>query len=150
MKLKDILFEFGLFYDKNIHAGMSFAQVEFKQKQGSKTEDRDTSRDKWVKGRLFIEKDIETIDGVTLSEWDREGLVVRSEQINSKDLQIIKARNLKSDKYMNYKQLWAQGLSISEAEKEAGRRFGWGYKERTTETYFSAINAANPSPIGLQ
>ncbi len=147
MNLIDVLHSVGLYYDRDRHAGEPF--IVRTEQTTSKTEtnnERDTSRDKWVKGRLFIDKDFVEEDGVLSSVWDREGGVFRSADLNARDESIIKQRKLKKDKYIHYKELWAEGLSIKDATLEALRRYKTGYKERTTDNYYSAINAANPSP----
>ena len=147
MNLTDILHKAGLYYDPTRHAGQSFiVRTEPTTFKADTTNERDTSRDKWVKGRLFIDKDFVDVDGVLSSEWDREDGVFRSAELNARDESIIKVRRLDKAKYIQYKELWAEGLSIAQASAEATRRYGRGYKERTTDDYYSAINAANPSP----
>lgn len=147
MNLIDVLHKAGLYYDPTRHAGQSFiVRSEPTTFKTDTNNERDTSRDKWVKGRLFIDKDFVEVDGVLSSEWEREGGVFRSAELNARDENIIKARRLDKAKYIQYKELWAEGLSIAQASAEATRRYGRGYKERTTDDYYSAINAANPSP----
>jgi len=147
MNLTDILHKAGLYYDPTRHAGQSFiVRSEPTTFKADTNKEIDTSKRHWVKGRSFVDKGIVETDNVLSSEWDREDGVFRSSELNARDESIIKVRRLDKAKYIQYKELWAEGLSIAQASAEATRRYGRGYKERTTDDYYSAINAANPSP----
>jgi hypothetical protein len=147
MNLTDILHKAGLYYDPTRHAGQSFiVRSEPTTFKADTNKEIDTSKRHWVKGRSFVDKGIVETDNVLSSEWDREDGVFRSSELNARDEGIIKVRRLDKAKYIQYKELWAEGLSIAQASAEATRRYGRGYKERTTDDYYSAINAANPSP----
>lgn len=147
MNLTDILHKAGLYYDPTRHAGQSFiVRTEPTTFKADTNKEIDTSKRHWVKGRSFVDKGIVETDNVLSSEWDREDGVFRSSELNARDEGIIKVRRLDKAKYIQYKELWAEGLSIAQASAEATRRYGRGYKERTTDDYYSAINAANPSP----
>lgn len=145
MNLIDVLHKAGLYYDPTRHAGASFiVRSEPTTFKTDTNKEIDTSKRHWVKGRSFVDKGIVETDNVLSSEWEREGGVFRSSELNARDASIIKARRLDKGKYIQYKELWAEGLSIAQASAEATRRYGRGYKERTTDDYYSAINAANP------
>ncbi len=145
MNLTDILHKAGLYYDPTRHAGQSFiVRSEPTTFKADTNKEIDTSKRHWVKGRSFVDKGIVETDNVLSSEWDREDGVFRSSELNARDEGIIKVRRLDKAKYIQYKELWAEGLSIAQASAEATRRYGRGYKERTTDDYYSAINAANP------
>jgi hypothetical protein len=147
MNLIDVLHKAGLYYDPTRHAGQSFiVRSEPTTFKADTNKEIDTSKRHWVKGRSFVDKGIVETDNVLSSEWDREDGVFRSSELNARDEGIIKVRRLDKAKYIQYKELWAEGLSIAQASAEATRRYGRGYKERTTDDYYSAINAANPSP----
>ncbi len=147
MNLIDVLHSVGLYYDPTRHAGQSFiVRTEPTTFKADTNKEIDTSKRHWVKGRSFVDKGIVETDNVLSSEWDREDGVFRSSELNARDEGIIKVRRLDKAKYIQYKELWAEGLSIAQASAEATRRYGRGYKERTTDDYYSAINAANPSP----
>ena len=147
MNLTDVLHKAGLYYDPTRHAGQSFiVRPEPTTFKADTNKEIDTSKRHWVKGRSFVDKGIVETDNVLSSEWDREDGVFRSSELNARDEGIIKVRRLDKAKYIQYKELWAEGLSIAQASAEATRRYGRGYKERTTDDYYSAINAANPSP----
>lgn len=147
MNLTDILHKAGLYYDPTRHAGQSFiVRTEPTTFKADTNKEIDTSKRHWVKGRSFVDKGLVETDNVLSSEWDREDGVFRSSELNARDESIIKAKRLNKEKYIQYKELWAEGLSIAQASAEATRRYGRGYKERTTDDYYSAINAANPSP----
>ena len=147
MNLTDILHKAGLYYDPTRHAGQSFiVRSEPTTFKADTNKEIDTSKRHWVKGRSFVDKGIVETDNVLSSEWDREDGVFRSSELNARDEGIIKAKRLNKEKYIQYKELWAEGLSIAQASAEATRRYKRGYKERTTDDYYSAINAANPSP----
>ncbi len=147
MNLIDVLHSVGLYYDPTRHAGQSFiVRSEPTTFKADTNKEIDTSKRHWVKGRSFVDKGIVETDNVLSSEWDREDGVFRSSELNARDEGIIKVRRLDKAKYIQYKELWAEGLSIAQASAEATRRYGRGYKERTTDDYYSAINAANPSP----
>lgn len=147
MNLTDILHKAGLYYDPTRHAGQSFiVRSEPTTFKADTNKEIDTSKRHWVKGRSFVDKGLVETDSVLSSEWDREDGVFRSSELNARDEGIIKVRRLDKAKYIQYKELWAEGLSIAQASAEATRRYGRGYKERTTDDYYSAINAANPSP----
>ena len=145
MNLTDILHKAGLYYDPTRHAGQSFiVRSEPTTFKADTNKEIDTSKRHWVKGRSFVDKGIVETDNVLSSEWDREDGVFRSSELNARDEGIIKVRRLDKAKYIQYKELWAEGLSIAQASAEATRRYKRGYKERTTDDYYSAINAANP------
>ena len=147
MNLIDVLHSVGLYYDPTRHAGQSFiVRSEPTTFKADTNKEIDTSKRHWVKGRSFVDKGIVETDNVLSSEWDREDGVFRSSELNARDEGIIKVRRLDKAKYIQYKELWAEGLSIAQASAEATRRYKRGYKERTTDDYYSAINAANPSP----
>ena len=147
MNLIDVLHSVGLYYDPTRHAGQSFiVRSEPTTFKADTNKEIDTSKRHWVKGRSFVDKGLVETDSVLSSEWDREDGVFRSSELNARDEGIIKVRRLDKAKYIQYKELWAEGLSIAQASAEATRRYGRGYKERTTDDYYSAINAANPSP----
>lgn len=68
----------------------------------------------------------------------------RVDAITPADLEVIKAKNLKSDRYTNLKTHWASGYSAKETAKLfVGQR---GYSQRTIETYFAAMGKANNTP----
>lgn len=112
-----------------------------KRKQSKTTSERLPDNIVYTGRQAFIQHD--TDDGfeadIYIGQNDQ-----RSDRINENDLSIIASRNLNEPKYRELKVMWATYMSAAQASKtKRGLR---GYGKRTLEKYWSAMNAANPSP----
>lgn len=91
-----------------------------------------------------------TEDSITWTLW--KGQEDRSSQITDADQRTVEDRGLDLTKYGIIKVAWASKdnkggyLSARQASRQLSRDLGRGYGLRTVETYFAAINEANPSP----